>query len=201
MLAAIASQTQPKGPEKGEDQSRPSFWEIPYIEVLQLSITNLKGALNLQCRFAGAQMSLEPCPIYPVQAEGRVFARPSLDCSRGWCHRALPIGSGGARVSAGGASVLLPGGASEARARHHCSTPGSARLVQHATVSSQLLCALRIPSQGVESQPCFRMSPRQALTLFYVGGASSTSSLLSCQRKDGEGDACWHRYCVDLRGR
>ena len=52
MLAAIASQTQPKGPEKGEDQSRPSFWEIPYIEVLQLSITNLKGALNLQCRFA-----------------------------------------------------------------------------------------------------------------------------------------------------
>ena len=61
------------------------------------------------------------------------------------------------------------------------------------------LCLLRIPSQPVKSQPC--MSHRQALTLFYVGGASSTSTLLRCQRKDGGGDAWWHRSCAGFRGR
>ena len=28
-----------------------SFWEIPYIETLQFSLSSLKGALNLQCKF------------------------------------------------------------------------------------------------------------------------------------------------------
>ena len=28
-----------------------SFWEIPYVETLQFSLSSLKGALNLQCKF------------------------------------------------------------------------------------------------------------------------------------------------------
>ena len=52
MLAALATETRPKDLEDGEDKAKASFWEIPYVEVLQLSLANLKGALNLQCRFA-----------------------------------------------------------------------------------------------------------------------------------------------------
>ena len=52
MLAVLATQTPTGRAQEGEDKSEPSFWEIPYVEVLQLSIANVKGALNLQCRFA-----------------------------------------------------------------------------------------------------------------------------------------------------
>ena len=28
-----------------------AFWEVPYVQALQLSISCLKGAFNLQCKF------------------------------------------------------------------------------------------------------------------------------------------------------
>ena len=28
-----------------------AFWEVPYVQALQLSISSLKGAFNLQCKF------------------------------------------------------------------------------------------------------------------------------------------------------
>ena len=28
-----------------------TFWEVPYVQVAQLSVSNLKDAFNLQCRF------------------------------------------------------------------------------------------------------------------------------------------------------
>ena len=52
MLATIATQTPTDRPEGGEDKSKLKFWEVPYIEVLQLSVANVKGAMNLQCRAA-----------------------------------------------------------------------------------------------------------------------------------------------------
>lgn len=27
------------------------LWEVPYVQTLQMSLTNLKGAFNLQCKF------------------------------------------------------------------------------------------------------------------------------------------------------
>jgi len=97
-----------------------AFWEVPYVQALQLSISSLKGAFNLQCKFDGAMVRFISALVAPV----------------------VPL------------IVML------------CC----------------MLLELLKPGSGINAG-------LQALTLLYIGGASSTSSLLSCQEVDGAGDS------------
>ena len=45
VLAVLAGKTDGKGSE------RSPFWELPYVQTIQFSVSSLKGAFNLQCRF------------------------------------------------------------------------------------------------------------------------------------------------------
>jgi len=97
-----------------------TFWEVPYVEVLQLSISSFKDMFNLQCRFDGGMVRFVFALAAPV----------------------VPL-------------VIL------------------------------LCCVvleLMKPGSGINVG-------LKALTLFYVGGASSTARLLSCQETDGAGDS------------
>ena len=62
VLAVLATQTGNGGPDQdtnamqdhGGNQEvgfKSAFWEVPYVQALQLSISSLKGAFNLQCKF------------------------------------------------------------------------------------------------------------------------------------------------------
>ena len=59
---------------------------------------------------------------------------------------------------------------------------GDAKIVSLNSVGWSLVFSHRNPPIP-QSQ-----APSQALTLLYIGGASSTSSLLSCQEVDGAGE-------------
>ena len=39
------------GPEDQDASKLSEYWEIPYIQTLQLSISSLKDTVNLQCKF------------------------------------------------------------------------------------------------------------------------------------------------------
>jgi len=98
-----------------------AFWEVPYVEALQLSVGSFKSAfnlLNLQCRFDGRMVRFLFASIAPV----------------------LPL----------------------------------------AVTLCCLLLEFVKPGFGI-------MAGLQALTLLYIGGAYSTSSLSSCQEVDGDG--------------
>eukprot|EP00434_Breviolum_minutum_P028219 symbB.v1.2.024965.t1/scaffold2399.1/size80101/1 len=117
ILAVLASTL---GSE-GRDASKVSeYWEIPYIQTLQLSISSLKDTGNLQCKFDGGWIRFTSAMASPV----------------------LPL------------IVLLL-----------CLVP---ELVK--------------PGSGIAAG-------LQVVTLLYIGGASSTSGLLSCQETDGAGDS------------
>ena len=106
----------PKNATKG------AFWEVPYVEALQLSVGSFKSAfnlLNLQCRFDGRMVRFLFASIAPV----------------------FPL----------------------------------------AVILCCLLLEFVKPGFGI-------MAGLQALTLLYIGGAYSTSSLSSCQEVDGDGE-------------
>jgi len=96
-----------------------SSWEIPYIETLQFSLSSLKGALNLQCKFDGPAVRLGFALMAPV----------------------VPL--------------LL--------------------------VLSCLILEFFSTGSGITAM-------LKAITIFYIGGASGTSSLLTCQELDGNND-------------
>jgi len=110
VLAVLAGKTD------GKSSERSPFWELPYVQTMQFSVSSLKGAFNLQCRFDGATVrfvSALVAPVFPLV----VF----LCC---------------------------------------------------------LLVEVAKPGLGIAGG-------LQALTLLYIGGASSSSTLLSCQETDG----------------
>ena len=39
------------GPEDRDASKLSEYWELPYIQTLQLSISSLKDTVNLQCKF------------------------------------------------------------------------------------------------------------------------------------------------------
>ena len=45
VLAVLAGKTD------GKSSERSPFWELPYVQTIQFSVSSLKGAFNLQCRF------------------------------------------------------------------------------------------------------------------------------------------------------
>ena len=45
VLAVLAGKTDGKSSEKSP------FWELPYVQTIQFSVSSLKGVFNLQCRF------------------------------------------------------------------------------------------------------------------------------------------------------
>ena len=45
VLAVLAGTTD------GKSSERSQFWELPYVQTIQFSVSSLKGAFNLQCRF------------------------------------------------------------------------------------------------------------------------------------------------------
>ena len=95
------------------------LWELPYVKVVQLSVSNLKGAVNLQCKFDGATVRLAfalAAPVFPLLV---------------------------------------------------------------------LVCCLILE---VVNRGAGIAGALQALTLLYVGGASSCADLLSCQDVDGAGE-------------
>jgi len=102
-----------------------TFAELPYVQALQFSISSLKSAFNLQCKFDGAMVRFVSALLAPV----------------------VPLG------------VML------------CC----------------MLLEFRKPGSGITAG-------LQALTLLYIGGASSTSRLLSCQEVDGAGDILPQRF-------
>ena len=63
VLAVLATQTGNGGTDQDKDTIQEhkegneevsfasAFWEVPYVQALQLSISSLKGAFNLQCKF------------------------------------------------------------------------------------------------------------------------------------------------------
>ena len=132
VLAVLATKIGNGGPEQDKDTIQEhkegneevgfasAFWEVPYVQALQLSISSLKGAFNLQCKFDGAMVRFISALVAPV----------------------VPL------------TVML------------CC----------------MLLELLKPGSGINAG-------LQALTLLYIGGASSTSNLLSCQEVDGAGDS------------
>jgi len=93
-----------------------SCWEIPYIETLQFSLSSLKGALNLQCKFDGPTVRL-------------------------------------------GFALMAP-------------------VVPLLVISSCLILEVFSTGSGITTM-------LKAITILYIGGASGTSSLLTCQDLDG----------------
>lgn len=45
----MASETASEANESGSTYI--DLWEVPYVQTLQMTLTNLKGAFNLQCKF------------------------------------------------------------------------------------------------------------------------------------------------------
>jgi len=102
-----------------EEGTWPAFWEVPYVEALQLSVRSFKSAfnlLNLQCRFDAHMVRFVSALLAPA------FALAVMLCC--------------------------------------------------------LVLEFAKPGFGITAA-------LQALTLLYIGGASSTSSLSSCQYFDG----------------
>ena len=93
-----------------------SSWEIPYIETLQFSLSSLKGALNLQCKFDGPAVRL-------------------------------------------GFALMAP-------------------VVPLLVISFCLILEVFSTGSGISAM-------LKAITILYIGGASGTSSLLTCQDLDG----------------
>ncbi|CAJ1442445.1 unnamed protein product [Effrenium voratum] len=120
VVAALSSGQEEEGSDNIKEPAATSLWELPYIQALQLSLSNLKGVFNLQChyddgptvRWAFALLA----PAFPIAvlvlSLGLEFARRGL-----------------------GVSVAL-----------------------------------------------------QVIAFLYIGGASSSSNLLSCQGTDGLGE-------------
>ena len=75
VLAVLATQTgngdpdQDKGTiqehkEGNEEVSFASaFWDVPYVQALQLSISSLKGAFNLQCKFEARRIDCKKTTV------------------------------------------------------------------------------------------------------------------------------------------
>ena len=102
-------------PVNEEEGTWSAFWEVPYVQTLQLSISSFKSAFNLQCKFDGRMVRFAFALFAPL----------------------FPL----------------------------------------ALVLSCLLLEFVKPGFGITAG-------LQALTLLYIGGASSTSSLSSCQEVD-----------------
>lgn len=65
VLAALSrSKTVDAGGESNADAGE--FWEVPYVQALQLSVTNFKSALTLQCNYDGAAVRFALALAAPV---------------------------------------------------------------------------------------------------------------------------------------
>lgn len=65
VLAALSrSKTVDAGGESDADAGE--FWEVPYVQALQLSVTNFKSALTLQCNYDGAAVRFALALAAPV---------------------------------------------------------------------------------------------------------------------------------------
>ncbi|CAJ1427947.1 unnamed protein product [Effrenium voratum] len=119
VVATLSSSQEEEGSDNIKEPSATALWELPYIQALQLSLSNLKGVFNLQCHYDGPTVrwaSALLAPAFPIAvlvlSLGLEFARRGL-----------------------GISVAL-----------------------------------------------------QVIAFLYIGGASSSSNLLSCQGTDGLGE-------------
>ena len=77
VLAVLAGKTD------GKSSERSPFWELPYVQTIQFSVSSLKGAFNLQCRFeAWAEFFEQRRNFYNID-----FIRHSRNnsYSDGWC--------------------------------------------------------------------------------------------------------------------
>jgi len=63
ILAMLASTL---GPEDQDASKVSEYWEIPYIQTLQLSISSLKDTVNLQCKFDGGWIRFTSALASPV---------------------------------------------------------------------------------------------------------------------------------------
>ena len=130
VLATLASHTAADPEDSQSDQknndNKSTFWEIPYVQFLQFSMTNLKGALTLQCRFA---------PRLQCQVASGHFDL-DLPCfsrlhSPGWPRGTFRVCYGRAAASTPCALVLHGRGAHEAWAWHHRCAAGAVIPVPH----------------------------------------------------------------------
>ena len=65
VLAVLATKNG-NGPDQDKDtmqdhggNEEAAFWEVPYVQALQLSISYLKGAFNLQCKFEARRIKVQ----------------------------------------------------------------------------------------------------------------------------------------------
>ncbi|CAJ1413508.1 unnamed protein product, partial [Effrenium voratum] len=141
VVATLSSSQEEEGSDNIKEPSATALWELPYIQALQLSLSNLKGVFNLQCHYDGPTVgwaSALLAPAFPIAvlvlSLGLEFARRGL-----------------------GISVAL-----------------------------------------------------QVIAFLYIGGASSSSNLLSCQGTDGLGEGknpppsrvttpSWHQKKAKMR--
>ena len=78
VLAILATKTGNSGTDQDKDTIQEhkegneevgfasAFWEVPYVQALQLSISSLKGAFNLQCKFEARWIKVQKMNIYLI---------------------------------------------------------------------------------------------------------------------------------------
>ncbi|CAJ1330203.1 unnamed protein product [Effrenium voratum] len=117
-VVATLSSSQ-EGSNNSKEPSTTALWELPYIQALQLSLSNLKSVFNLQCHYDGPTVRWASALLAP----------------------AFPL------------AVLV------------------------------LCLGLELARRGLGISVALKV-----ITLLYIGGASSSSNLLSCQKTDGLGE-------------
>ena len=77
VLAVLAGNTD------GKSSERSPFWELPYVQTIQFSVSSLKGAFNLQCRFeAWAEIFEQRRNFYNINL---IRHSRNNSYSDGWC--------------------------------------------------------------------------------------------------------------------
>ena len=247
VLAVLAGKTD------GKSSERSPFWELPYVQTIQFSVSSLKGVFNLQCRFeAWAEFLEQRRTFYNMYKFHKGFHQQLLD---GWVMPAV------LQMLVWGSFVLKKHGAKQNRiswantwslvliilvpyllffrmvplcalsppwwrqcfhwlsssvacwwkwpsldwaSLAGCRTPDvlfvrvdevrrdsskggwnlgySARRIHH-------FCMIFVRPKIETLELPSSFLPWEALTLLYIGGASSSSTLLSCQETDGANEA------------
>ena len=111
-----------------------AFWEVRYVQALQLSISSLKGAFNLQCKFEARWIKVQKMNIYLICSLFFTFSyiflerfsESKIHFTRGWCDGSLHFCISCTCGSSDRHAVLHVAGAPEARIRHQCWAAGTA---------------------------------------------------------------------------
>ena len=132
-----------------------TFSELPYVQALQFSISSLKSAFNLQCKFEARcqapivsyMISLTFSWIFEIWHDLMSISEPGQELyqdvwfgplSQGWFYGALCFGIACSRGSLGCHAVLHVAGVQKTWSRHQCRAAGKVIKEWHKEMSKNV---------------------------------------------------------------